>query len=450
MNPKLLLLAVMMPIGAKAQEGSGYPYLAQSSCVLTSKIPKNSGGILFNKDCSVGYVFPEKIGSARIMPRPSGALRLCDQFQSMLEEYSGYLDIVKSLQSKLKNARPDEIQDLVKYIAEVKALQTESKAQLDNIEAMRINVIFENSIARTVAEAQRINRLSVQSGIVFKQVPITEGKLEYIVEDPSQSSARMLKSVLSTSIPGNRRKISDNQAEVDFNGAIQGEMALTLSGACPFVEKVERSGKKYLTINDSKLNQTISANYTYAVPVISSAGYEAKIDGKKAIDLMQNEYGVNRQFSKEQWVQSLIENQVSHVLTINIWQLENNQLQDIIVNDVAERLGQKVLDFVEQNKVISREIPKLNVPESGRIAETRTKRECRAKKFLWFDTGIDCFDVPYSVEVSVDGTGTLWSSIKESIQAEFSEKVTMNQIIYRTNTATFELKAKEPVLMEVE
>lgn len=452
---KYMKLLMALSIGApalqvKAADLSGYPYLAKSGCKQNINIPENSGGILFNKGCTVGFVFPERIGKATLTPRPSSALILCESYKSMLEEYDGYRDVILELQKKLKRASADEVAKLAESISKMQVLRQGAKAELDNIEAMQVNVLFENSGVKMVNEAVKINPNAVAAGMVFQQAQIAEGRLSYIIEDPNKEKAVNLKSVLSTSVPGYNHKEIGNIGEVEFNGAITGELALTLSGACPFVDKVQEGKRTFLTVNKDKLNRTITANYTYAVPVQSSFGYEAELDVKKAMDQFIKEAGVNRKFSTEKWGESLAKLQTSEIVKIHKWNLEGKPEGNVVLKDITERFSKRFLEILEENKVLKREIPGLVVNAPGEIPVTHTGVAChRSSSFFGFRTSLRCNDIQYVVQSPVAGFGDIRSGLENKMSVLLKEAVEENSIIYRKNTATFNLETTQPVLIEI-
>jgi hypothetical protein len=446
---------------AKAEDlptNSGYPYLAESNCSKSVKLPKNSGGILFNKDCTVGFVYPERVGTAKLVPRASSALTLCPQLSKMKKEIQEYIEIRQVWRKRLLTASAAETDKIFAVIEQINKLEADSRSQLDRIEAMRVNVTFENRVEKTVNEAQRINQEVFGDSVRFQAAPISAGRLQYLVESPGDLT-RDFKAVLSTAIPGNEKSVNADQGEVDFNGALQGEMALTLNGACPFIDTVvnPKDNKKYLTINDQKLNHTITANYTYAVPVQSSAVYTASLNGVAALSSLQRRAGVTEKFFKSDVTDAFLNSTAENILSIQIDNLETPETDDLdrfrsfLTADIADRLTQRFMAVLEQNKLVIAGPAAFIQPEVKDATMTGVRRECRSSSsFFGFQSSSRCYDVPYTYQVPAANVAEMISKIQQGWNVVIEEHSVLNQIIYRRGTSAFALKPTQQVLMEAE
>lgn len=459
LNSKLLLPLLMLAPYAKADvpNGSGYPYLAESNCLKSAKIPENSGGILFNRDCSVGFVLPEAIGRATLMPRASANLRLCDSLAEMQDEVVNYNQIIKSWKAKLKNtATVEEAQKIKALIQDILELQKDAKRSVDRIEGMRVNVTFENRGSAPVHAAQELNKEIFGDSVRFQAVPISQGRLQYIVASPNSDEGIDFQTVLKSTIPGNDRIINGDQGEVDFNGAIQGELTLTLSGACPFIEKVKSGGKTYLSLNEQAVNQTITATYTYAVPVQSSVSYKATLDAKAALTSLQERTAVTEKFNRNEFVNSLVDSQGSQKISITISKHEMpegeslEQFSSMLKSGIAERLTTQLLDILAKNNYVTAGIPAFVVPEAKTDSIEAIRRECRSSSSLFgLMKSSRCYDVPYRITVDVANRARLFTELATSWNFPIEESAEMTEIIYRRNTSTFNLQPTQKVIMEV-
>jgi|GEM_PF-6328435 len=450
----LSLLMLAPQAYATAPSGSGYPYIAESNCKKNAKVPENSGGILFNRECTIGFVLPENVGQATLTPRASASLRLCDNLAAMQDEVIGLNDLIKPWRQELKDSKDlQRTKEIVETIKELKALQTESLRQLDHIEGMKVNVLFENKIANTVNRAQELN---AGDGIIYQAAQISQGRLQYIVASPANEDGIIFGTVLKSTLPGNGRVIDGDQGEIDFSGAAQGELTLSLAGACPFVKKEKKQNQTFLTIDQQAMNHTITANYTYAIPVIATASYTASLDIKAAFGSLIGRTATTEKFNRSEYVDSLVNTEGSNALQIHISKLEipagstNDKFEEMIKDGIAERLTQRFLDILKEQKYVTAGAPEFKQPEAMTDSKSIMTRQCRSSSSLWgIIRSSSCYDVPYTVTVDVANRAQVFSNLVTQWNVPITENVEINDIIYRRNSSTFNIAPTTKVFMEL-
>jgi hypothetical protein len=201
--------------------------------------------------------------------------------------------------------------------------------------------------------------------------------------------------------------------------------------------------QKKISIDEAHMNQTIIANYTYAIPTVSAAGYKASLDASKALKLFKTQYGTRTQFTRNDFVNTMINDHVSNIFQWDLYNFEgdlSDDLKAVLKTDVASRLTDKFMKSLQDLNLVQGAPPALTVPDPGNVNEVQTRRECHSSGgFFGLFSSSSCYDVPYTVQVAHAGEGELTVKDNEILKMKFEEAVEINGIIHRKGTSSFKL-----------
>lgn len=436
----LVISQAASSFAADTSPGSGYPYLAEANCRGDIRTPPNTS-ISYNKECNVGFVFPQTVGSMKLIPRPSEALRICPAFREALDSIQKYNVSINKLLTLADNTSDEALRErYYENIKSLRALQSGTSEQFEKLEAMRINVTFKNEAGELVEAA---NALNPESGIQFQEAPVAQGRLSYNVVSAVDPSTLRLDAILKTSIPGNNSVIEANQGSVDFAGSLQGEMILSLAGACPFIDF---DSAKNPVINKEKMSQTIVANYTYAIPSQTSAGYSATLNITEAFKVLKDHLTTKSETSRHEVLNSFVEGNASQVLDIRLWTAEGDTsmgtdtLSSVMKLDMGTNLTDRFLKFLETNGFLQSGVPDYEAATTTSVDRTYVRQVCHSSsKWFGIKRSSSCANVPYTVKVPVTSSSQQWVDLEKNTNLTFSDRAEINSIIYRTHTSTFEL-----------
>jgi hypothetical protein len=127
-------------------------------------------------------------------------------------------------------------------------------------------------------------------GVQWSQMPLTEAQFISSMKVPNENITTTLSAITSAIIPG--AKISGfggigtgekvdgasllpsslNEGGIAFGDSISGEIKLSLVGACPYVDEIEKNNK----IDSRRLSAYMTANLIYSYEMAARRGYTAR------------------------------------------------------------------------------------------------------------------------------------------------------------------------------
>ena len=425
--------------------GVSFP-VTNSKCNIAFVHPKDGGVAYLSKDCNSAYVIPSSTGKVKVekITRLSN-LQLCESLKKAYLREERYKDLLDKVTSRLENEKLSE--------ADLKSIRESAMMIKENIKevyssfkgvpgAVAMISFKMPSHSDWVGEYFKLNpNLGADYRLKFHPAPIAESVLT--IKTVSEKGERhALDPVIDSFIPGltpvNNNPNRLNGTGIIMNGGAAGQLTLGLTGSCEYAE-----GKNS---NIQDLVAHMVAQMTYAVPVLSSVGYEAQLDSKTAIQNFLHSVQTKSQFSKSEMTRSFTSGFAGQSFKFNVTNYEipgvteKDPLFSNLREEVLKRLTLKLADQIAMTNFVEMSVPPkpANANEPGYVEEVRLRRECSSNSgFLGIGARSRCDDIPYLVRIP-HGTGadTLVSKINDTLFSN-KESVSVNSTIYRVHTSTF-------------
>lgn len=418
-----------------------YPFVAPR-CMTSISQPANASGFHMSEDCSQVFVLPPSEGTVEVVAASETSnLGMCESYDKQIVERGKIEDILSSLREELSNKstsekRRKEIVDIINFLnAEKDALFND----LRDIPTMSVQVVYSRKqLNHWILEYIDRNIEIVRTrGVNFLPAPITEAYLSFTGE-AEDGKRHPMSPVVSAKITGLHPTGVNGEYQMDvvkMNGSMSGQIVLSLSGACPY---------RGQPINDNIAAHLVS-NVTYTVPVMSWAGYVAKLDTNTAIESLVKAWQTRTQFSVSEASSLVSKGTADSAYNFIVTDYtESGIFSDEAKNDffaersqaALDRLTNRLLDqlaiagYLEMTEKSASPV----APEPGYVDEVMSGRSCSKGLFGLIKS---CSNYTYTVRVP---QGTSAQTVLERVNNTTfvnEESVALREIFHRVYTGTF-------------
>lgn len=444
MYQKLIAALAVGAMVAPAAQAENFPFIAPK-CNVSIVSPDNSDVTYMNDDCKQVYVLPPTVGEVKIHAISKMSNRkLCAALFDAYEQFRGYsADYNSIIKEATEKMSLEEVEVLERRKAIVKEAIATVYQGLEKVPVANVQATYTRPSNNSwIGEYLKLNpNLGADYGIKFHAAPISEGYISFKGTTPKDTKFD-LPAVLELDIPGISPPDADGKAMVDIkrmNGSMSGNMTLSLAGMCEYLENEPNAE------NVQDLTSYFTANFNYAVPVLSWAGYKARLDTDSAIHTLVDSTQNRTQFSTDDYAKLLAEGKASESFTFEATEMEQetpafsdevktNFFKDL-QTEVRSRLAARLLEqlksvgFLEEMKL---ELAK--APEPGSVTTTHVNHWCHHHVFWWGH----CGNYTYQVTVPRGSSASVWLEKTNNTNFSNTEEVSSRSIIYRRHTGTFE------------
>jgi hypothetical protein len=442
-----LAAAIPLMLGLSAPAFANYQYPFNGpGCHITPLIPQNQAGIFYSEDCQTAFIMPDLYGKTTVSSVSNlSNLDLCDGLSSAYQADSAIQNQLNALLQKMSKTSlgSRDRAEIADEYNQLKAWKKDLFTDYENIVGGYAQVSFAMSDQQSrMKDFLFLNApILLQKSIQLVPAPISESYISFYVKPPEGAEAR-LKGVLSHHLVGVAAPDSDGNSEIAqnrMNGAISGQLVLTLPGICK--KKTDPAWKP------SDLAADLVANVTYTVPVMSIAGYDASLTTDIAVGNLMDALQTRDRFSVRD-ISTLIAAGVSgnaftfHVMNSELPKVYTPQEQEnffaALRQDVLERLTSRLLDQMAIAGFLELAAPAQlpTAPEPGFVDEIHTGRNCSSHgPFGLF--GNSCHNYQYVVKIPHDSSATAIAQKLADLHFTNTETTDVRQTIHRVYTTTF-------------
>ncbi len=446
MKTKLFLAAMVAAAVARpALAETEYPYIAPN-CNLTIVTPPNQNGFYMSEGCHTAYTMPAITGTVAIDSISDIAnLDLCTGFKKAVDtDNMAAAEILKLTEKMFALDLNDSRRE--KLRTEINQIRKDQKDMFANYENVlgayvQINYTMPDSKTRMKDFLGDNANTFITNGIQLQDAPIGESYMSFV--NKADGSSTKLRPVLFHNIPGVKPIGDDGTAEISavrMNGAISGQLGLTLAGICPMKWKNDFS--------PNTLRSMLVTNLTYTVPLLTSAGYTAELKSDLAVTNLLDAWTTKTQFTVAEAANMISSGGGDTAFT---FKAENLGIADVyskeakdsffatLKTEVRERLTQNLLEQMRVAGFLDLAAPAKipDAPAPGYVDEVHSGDSCSSDgPFGVF--GSSCSSYTYVVKIPHGSSAD--AIIKKIVDLKFknTEAVSVREIVPRVYTAIFQ------------
>ena len=439
--------SLALSVTALAGEFELYPS-TNPRCNMVISQPANSSGIYLSKDCTAAYILPPKNGIVKVVGiHRFDNLQMCPALEKAMGQQIRYQDLQEKILQRMarENLSSKEREDIRKDVDLINGVLAGLFNQFKGVPGAEAQVSYNTTETNDwLGEFLKLNpnvgadhRMKFHPAPIAESVVVFKGTREGVVK-------HNLDPVVEATIPG-LAPVGNDPSRLSgigliMNGALSGQLTLGLPGSCAYYA----SGQK--DIQDLVVHMV--ANVTYAVPVISSVGYAAKLDSNTAVTNLVEAHQSRTQFSKNESSTLVSQGSAGDAFTFHVTEYELKGYSDVEKNEffgklreeVRLRLAGRLVDqmtlagFLEMSKPAGPPV----APDPGHIDQVHTRRECSSHGgFLGIGARSRCEDIPYIVKIPQGSTADTVLRKINNTSFNNSEIVSIRAPIYRYHTGSF-------------
>lgn len=451
----IAILASGLPAQAQSSASDGMPVVLGSNCDHQLRTPGNSIGYMNSGDCNSVYVLPNEYGKIELTAfNPTTAMLMCRGVQEYEVSKARSASQISRLRAKIgetssaKKRREYEamIADITKGIGSGHELYKDKPAAVAQLS-------FSNRVRQSDIDAWQNENIELirTKRMIFKPAPIISSVLTFGMPRAEAIDEDFL---LSADIPNLSKKQVGNMRTVPFNGSSNGQVVLSLYGACALVDKATEDITEVHKLRpvSANLSAYLVANQTFEVPSRSRMSYKAVLKKDEFIQYL-NEFGKNKtvDFKIHEFVNrngnGVVDDIVDfHVETteMTLKQSENWELfRANFQSQVANRLSTRMLQTLEALNFLELTPESLDdAPEPGTIYVDGIQTKCSSSSILGVRVSGGCSTYSVKIPKQVDGSSRLIDAQSVHLDVQISESMTIDQPFNYLYTSGFVSEVK--------